>query len=134
MSRDAIERACASVVHRSYRALDNRHYDQLAECFHPDAVWLRQGAVLSGHAEILEALHQRPARRVSAHFVSNLEVDVRSDDTADVSYLMMAYLRDDPELKPGVAIFPSSISRYEERLERRNALWGVVSRRSERLF
>jgi hypothetical protein len=134
MNGGAIDRACASVIYRSYRALDKKEYGKLAQCFHEDAVWFRQGAKLVGHAQILEALHQRPAQRISAHFVSNLEVKGVSADKAEASYLMIAYLRDDQGLNPGAAILPSSVSRYRDHFECKDDRWSIVFRRPSVIF
>jgi hypothetical protein len=59
-------------ISRFFYFLDERRYDRLLQMFTPDARWLRQGKLLSGHEEIQQVLLQRaPGMRVR-HVVSNL--------------------------------------------------------------
>jgi uncharacterized protein (TIGR02246 family) len=90
-SETDIRQACADVANRFFRCLDRQQYDELADLFAPDGAWIRQGAELRGREAIVAVLAQRPAALVTRHLVSNVWVDVVTEDAAHVHYDVSVY-------------------------------------------
>ena len=91
-----LRQACADVACRFFRYLDRRHYDELAGLFAPDGIWVRQGAQLRGRDAIVAALAQRPAGLVTRHLISNVWVEVESEEAARVHYDVSVYAQTMP--------------------------------------
>jgi hypothetical protein len=70
--------------------LDRREYESMIALFTPDATYERHGNVHNGHAEIREAMHERPDFTVR-HLVSNLHFTEITDDHARGDLVLMAY-------------------------------------------
>ncbi|MGH8814202.1 MAG: nuclear transport factor 2 family protein [Advenella sp.] len=68
----AVMKQCESQVMHFFRSLDERRYDALADLLAPDAIWRRQGKVLTGPAQVLQALQQRSPTMKIAHIITNL--------------------------------------------------------------
>lgn len=85
------ERDCRELVVRSIRALDGREYDIIAGAFAEDGVWERGGEQLVGPRAVRDALDKRPAELETQHLVSNLVVDMVSENVAVVRYTLCAY-------------------------------------------
>jgi ketosteroid isomerase-like protein len=103
---------CSQAVMRFYGALDAGDIAGVASWMAPEGVWHRQGQVLRGPAEVLAALQQRPAGRVTAHLVNNLVVDLdEAGDTASVRYMLLVFRHDRQQEGTGpVAIAGSLLS------------------------
>jgi uncharacterized protein (TIGR02246 family) len=91
MSDTDIRQACTDVASRFFRCLDRRQYDELADLFAPDGTWFRQGAELRGRDAIVAALAQRPAALVTRHLLSNVWVDIITQDAVHVHYDVSVY-------------------------------------------
>ena len=64
----------SALLARFFRGLDMFEPDDAAACFAAQGTWLRKGSLLTGPAEIAEALGERAAERRTCHSVSNLVV------------------------------------------------------------
>jgi hypothetical protein len=79
---------CRNQVMAFFRDLDEGSYDTLVARLAPDAVWHRQGKVLTGRDQARTALQQRsPTRRIN-HLITNLV----ADDFSDTRCLMRGYM------------------------------------------
>lgn len=67
---------CSQAVMRFFAALDAGDIAAVSACMAEDGVWHRQGQALRGPDQVLAALKQRPAGRVTAHLVNNLVIDL----------------------------------------------------------
>jgi len=86
---------CGQAVMRFYAALDAGNLAEVAGMMADEGVWHRQGKVLQGPAEVLSALRNRPAGRVTAHLVNNLVIDVSDDcKTATARYMLLVFRHD----------------------------------------
>ncbi|MDQ8729158.1 nuclear transport factor 2 family protein [Bradyrhizobium sp. LHD-71] len=86
-----IRQACTDVANRFFRCLDRRQYDEIAALFASDGAWIRQGVEFRGGAAIVAALAQRPADLATRHLMSNVWVDILTQDTAHVHYDVSVY-------------------------------------------
>ena len=71
---DTAHVAVGELLARFFRGLDMFETDTVAACFAPQGTWLRKGSLLTGPAEIAEALGKRSTERRTCHSVSNLIV------------------------------------------------------------
>lgn len=82
----------ADLLHRFFRALDRREYDDLLLLLTADGIWHRQGEDLT-RAAVLPAMAKRSATMVIRHVVTNIVVD-GDDERAEVSFLLTVYRSD----------------------------------------
>jgi hypothetical protein len=96
--RRAIEWECAQNTIRFYNRLDAVRGEDAAQYFAEDGIWYKQGEDTghTGRAEIAAFVNSLPDRgnpaipreqRMVFHLVLNLEVDILSDDEAEVRAL-----------------------------------------------
>lgn len=90
----SIQLQLASLLSTLYGALDERDYRQVAECFHADAVWTRQGKVLRGRTDILGALNERSLSMVVHHLFGNCLFEQVQDDRVTGRYLLTVWMAD----------------------------------------
>jgi hypothetical protein len=67
--------ACAQIIHRFFRCLDENRVEDAVALFAADGVWVRRSDNIAGHASILKALTERPSGRVTRHIISNVIAD-----------------------------------------------------------
>ena len=87
---------CQQQLTRLFYYLDQRRYEDLVDLFEPDGVWLRQGRLLSGRADILQAMQARPVTYYICHIVSNFLVT--SDSGGNVVAYLSAYASDNGQI------------------------------------
>ena len=78
----------ANLTAEFYACLDDRDYAGAMRCLAPDAVWVRRGVRLVGHAQISRALHERPADFHTRHMVTNVRVHQSSEGEGTVTFYM----------------------------------------------
>ncbi|MCZ0999514.1 nuclear transport factor 2 family protein [Streptomyces mirabilis] len=75
-----------------YHHYDRRDYDAVLEFFAPDAVYELRGRRMRGHAEILDALHERPGReQTTRHIVAATYFHAVSDTTAQGTITLLGF-------------------------------------------
>lgn len=74
------EMACQRLVVASYSLMDQGRYEETANLFTEDAIWVRGGKPVAGRCAILDALNQRPAGDLSRHLVTNVLVELTSEN------------------------------------------------------
>lgn len=72
---NAAMKQCENQVMLFFRHLDERSYDALAALLAPDGIWRRQGKVLRGPQQVLNALQQRSPTMKITHIITNLVFD-----------------------------------------------------------
>ena len=71
--------ACEETVLAFFHALDTRRYEAAAALMTEDGCWERQGRLLSGREQILDALNGRAPDRATCHVVTNLRLATLTD-------------------------------------------------------
>ncbi|GLQ55175.1 nuclear transport factor 2 family protein [Devosia nitrariae] len=80
---------CAWLATAAYSLMDQGLYEETADLFSPDAVWVRGGVPVAGQEAILSALRQRPATDLSRHIVTNVLVRDITADSARATAVFM---------------------------------------------
>jgi len=78
-----IEHECARLIRVYCNSIDAHNVERVVRVFAEDGVWQRPGnPPLRGHAEIRAFVERHGIGAVSAHYVTNIVVDVDNDDHA----------------------------------------------------
>lgn len=93
LERD-IEWDCQRVMLRFYDEFDRGDYAAMVEMFAPGGVWHRAGKALAKD-QIAAELELRPARQRVRHVLSNILVEARDHDHADLRCYLTAYRNPD---------------------------------------
>jgi len=126
LSRLVDERAIERVLHRYARSIDRADRDGIVSVFHPDAIDHHGG--MDGTPEELAAytidsVHSRYA--ASAHYLTNITVDVAGDLAFSEAYFIGMHLRTDGA---GHQVIDWMGGRYLDRFERRDGEWRIAER------
>ena len=100
---------CMQVTHQLFYFLDESKYHDLVSLFTSNGTWHRQGELLSGREQIMQALVKRSTTQRIRHVITNGFIESQSqslEQTQIVAY-MLAYRFDDGALHTG----PVEISR-----------------------
>jgi hypothetical protein len=122
--RRAIEWDCTQLLIRFYSLLDEKRYEELADLFAEDGVWVRLGTELVGGAAILAAMTERDDW-VTAHLVSNILIDIIDADTVETTQYVTLYRHEGRGEAEGPAPIepPLGILRHRDRLAREAGVW-----------
>lgn len=98
---------CLQVAHQLFYCLDESRYEELVALFAPDGTWHRQGELLTGRRQIMQALSRRSATQRIRHVITNAFIASQSADRVHLVAYMVAYRFDDGTVHAG----PVEISR-----------------------
>lgn len=129
---DTISR-CRNQVMGFFRDLDDNAYDSLVSRMAPDAVWHRQGKVLTGREAVLQALSARsPTMRIH-HLISNLFADSVEDSRCVMRGYMLVVRHDAGRVLEGPAPLSGieNIRTTHVELARVAGAWLIVRMRND---
>jgi ketosteroid isomerase-like protein len=86
-----VERAAERAIISLWAALDDGAFDAVANSFAADGVWHRQGKQLKGPAMVRAAMAERPAGARTRHVVTNMLVNARNENSAELSFYLTVY-------------------------------------------
>lgn len=86
-----IEHDCIALSNAFAYHLDRREYQQLAELFAPNGVWIRHYVPLKGYAQIVKALEERPAEQFTRHMTTSFHFTEVSETQAKSVSCNMSY-------------------------------------------
>ena len=98
---------CMQTTHQLFYFLDQSNYEDLVGLFTPNGTLFRQGDLLTGRDQIMQAMQKRSVTQRIRHVVSNGFIESQSLDLVDLVAYMTAYRFDDGTLHTG----PVEISR-----------------------
>ena len=98
---------CMQTTHEMFYCLDESRYDRLVGHFLPGGTLFRQGELLTGHAQIMQAMVKRSSTQRIRHVISNGFIESQAEGLTHVVAYMTAYRFDDGTLRSG----PVEISR-----------------------
>jgi hypothetical protein len=132
----AIEWDCAQILTRFFNEFDAWRYQEMVRLFAPDGVWHRQGRELKGADAILAALTERSTTQTVRHVVTNIEVTVRDEQTAESLLYVTAYQHDSGEQPTSVPVIrsPSLLLAVPGKLVRTEDGWRIASLAMNRVF
>jgi hypothetical protein len=123
--------ACTALSIAYARHVDFGEYDKFVELFTEDGR-LDVGFPLEGRDAIQRGMTRRPAELRSRHIITNVSIDVQSEQEAiGISYLTL-YRHVGPEsLDAGPIIHsdPAAVGHYEDRYSRTAAGWRIADRK-----
>ena len=86
---------CSQVMHEMFHALDTANYERLVKTFVPDGTLLRQGELLQGRNQIMNAMQKRSTTQRIRHVISNTFIDSQALGLTHLVAYMTAYRFDD---------------------------------------
>ena len=89
------------VIHQLFYFLDQSKYEDLVGLFTPDGTLFRQGDLLTGREQIMQAMLKRSVTQRTRHVISNAFIESQSHDLVDLVAYMTAYRFDDGTLHTG---------------------------------
>lgn len=92
---------CTNQVMLFFRHLDDRNYDALVSLLAPDSRWHRQGKILQGPEQALEALKLRSPTMRIAHVITNLVVDTHDARSCAMRGYLLVFRHDDGVVNAG---------------------------------
>ena len=135
------ERACERLVYEYARFVDGGEASRIADLFTHDGVWTgANGGSMEGQDAIRAAFTGRQAltRRLSRHVMTNVLVDVNSEDNASGIAYLINYRHDDPDggvaEKPGPARHPKFVGDYHLQFRRVEGQWRIATLRFDLVF
>jgi hypothetical protein len=123
----AVEAACTRLIHIFAHWIDARRYDDLLGLMTADCIVEWPGNRMRAD-ELVAALKQTPANRVSMHVITTtLFAAVRPDHAECVSYLSF-YQGEKREDGSGPLAGPAVLGEYHDRFERTADGWRISAR------
>lgn len=86
---------CMQTTHKMFYCLDESRYDHLVALFLPAGTLYRQGELLTGRDQIMQAMVKRSTTQRIRHVISNLFIESQSLGLTHVVAYMTAYRFDD---------------------------------------
>jgi hypothetical protein len=121
-----------ALIERGAILTDSKRFDELLECFAPDATFMRRGKPLVGHAAIAEENRKRPVDLVTRHHVTSVLVTMTGPDTAEaISYVLVYRIRGEagaPPAFPQKMRPPETSGEYHDRFIRTPKGWKIAYR------
>jgi hypothetical protein len=93
---------CWQVTHQLYYFLDESRSGNLVALFTPSGSLFRQGELLIGHGEIMQAMLNRSTTQRIRHVISNGVIESQAQGCVNLVAYMTAYCFDDGRRHPGL--------------------------------
>lgn len=119
---------CAQVLNRFFYYLDEFRYDDLVALMPEEGTWFRQGQLLKGRRQILDALNERSRTQRIRHIITNAVVDLAEPGKASgIAYLTVFKFDDGSELKrPPTIDAPFRMSLVQVRFAQIGGEWKIA--------
>jgi uncharacterized protein (TIGR02246 family) len=140
VARLLAERACERLMYDYARFVDSGEASRIADLFTDDGVWTgANGHSMNGRAELVSAFSGRQAltRRLSRHVMTNVAVDIESEDRATGIAYLINYRHDSQNAvaeRPGPARNPKFVGDYHLEFRRVDSQWRIATLRFDLLF
>jgi hypothetical protein len=125
--------AAAQLPALFFGALDERRYDDVSALMADRGVWHRQGKALTGAADLLEAMHARPADFATAHIITNVVVETVGEE-AVVTFHSTVFTYKGSIEGPYPLAAPAQIGRYVARCALEAGGWKIADLSNVVLF
>jgi ketosteroid isomerase-like protein len=131
-----IEHECARLIKVYCNSIDQHDVERLLGVFAKDGVWQRPGnPPLKGHGEIRKFVESHGTDSVSAHYVTNIVVDVESGARASSNaYALVFRGAGRHEDCPLQLTLPRLVVRYRHQFIRENNRWLISRKETSWLF
>ena len=133
------ERACERLLYEYARCIDRGDAADVAELFTDDAVWLADDIDMRGREAIRKAFSGRQSvtRRQSRHVITNVLVDLTSNDEAQGVAYLVNYRHDSATgtaEHPAPADHPKLVGEYHLEFRHVDGAWRIASLRFDVAF
>ena len=120
---------CMQTTHEMFYCLDESRYAQLVGLFMPHGTLHRQGELLTGHGQIMQAMVKRSSTQRIRHVISNGFIESQAAGLAHVVAYMTAYRFDDGTLHSGPVEIsrPFRMSIVRASLQQTDNTWKIAS-------
>ncbi len=131
MAPETLFETLVQMTHRFYWYLDEFRYQDMIDMMREDGVWHRQGKVLRGREQVLEALNQRPATQRIRHVLTNPFIVDRRDNSVRMSAYMIAFKADEGVRQPAPQTIegPSRMLLLDIVFEYSGGRWWIVEQK-----
>jgi uncharacterized protein (TIGR02246 family) len=131
-----IEHECARLIKVYCNAIDTHDVDKILGVFAKDGVWQRPGnPPLKGHAAIREFVEHHGAGAVSAHYVTNIVVDVADENNASSNaYALVFRGKGSADAGPLRLSLPRLVVHYTHKFIREGGRWSMRYKETRWLF
>ncbi|WP_240162346.1 nuclear transport factor 2 family protein [Glaciimonas sp. PAMC28666] len=116
------------LIHQLFYYLDESRNDDLIVLFAPEGKWHRQGQILTGRAQILQAMLQRSATQRIRHVITNGFITSTSPVAVQFVAYMTAYRFDDGTLHVGAVNITQALrlSVVRATLQQTAGVWNIA--------
>jgi nuclear transport factor 2 (NTF2) superfamily protein len=131
-----IEHECARLIKVYCNSIDSHDVERLLGVFAKDGEWQRPGnPPLKGRAEIREFVEHHGVGAVSAHYVTNIVVDVDDQDHASSNaYALVFRGSGTADSGPLPLSLPRLVVHYQHKFIRENGQWYIKRKETRWLF
>ena len=131
-----IEHECARLIKVYCNSIDAHDIDRLVGVFAKDGVWQRPGnPPLKGHPEIRQFVEHHGVGAVSAHYVTNIVVDVLDEDHASSNaYALVFRGKGSAAAGPLPMSMPRLVVHYRHKFIRDDGRWYIEYKETRWLF
>lgn len=121
--------ASMQVIHQLFYFLDQSKYEGLVALFTPNGTLFRQGELLTGREQIMQAMLKRSVTQRTRHVISNGFIESQSRDLVDLVAYMTAYRFDDGTMHTGLVKItqPLRLSLVRATMQQTDGAWRVAS-------
>lgn len=116
-----------------FKALDERRYEDLVALFGENGTWHRQGKLLNGADEVLDALKARSQDLTTVHCISNIIVEPTSVGAA-ATFVATVFAGQGAPAGEALKATTTRVARYKCVLACRPEGWRLQSLSSETVF
>ena len=136
LARMQIEHACARLIKVYCNSIDAHDVDRLIGVFAKDAVWQRPGnPPLNGLSAIREFVDHHGAGETSAHYVTNIVVDVEDENHASSNgYALVFRGHGSAATGPLPMSLPRLVVHYQHKFIRTGEAWYIKYMETRWLF
>lgn len=120
----AIEWDCTQLVYKFYGYLDENRYEEMANLFTGDGVWVRLGKEVKGPANI-RALKAVRENWLTVHLVTNIRVNILDSEHVETVQYVTLYRHEnwEPSAGPAPVVLPLAILRHQDQLVNKSGVW-----------
>jgi nuclear transport factor 2 (NTF2) superfamily protein len=131
-----IEHECARLIKVYCNSIDAHNVGRVVGVFAKDGVWQRPGnPPLNGHAEIRAFVEHHGVGAVSAHYVTNIVVDVVDEDHASSNaYALVFRGSGTAGTDPLPLSLPRLVVHYQHKFVREKGQWYIKYKETRWLF
>jgi hypothetical protein len=129
------KRACERIVIDFLNYIDHKRFQEAADLFAGDGIWIRLNDVLTGPEHIFQVIASRPTAQCERHVVSNIQLAAPKDGTMiAIAYVMTFRTITDSEAVVPVIPGPSGLADFRYEFHCQENTWKIRHLSSRPVF